>query len=69
MTQEAISIKFRIWLERLYAKGLNDNDACLLLKCGRASITRWKWREPPYHIGLAISALEAGLGPYKLKKK
>lgn len=69
MTQEAVSIRFRVWLEKLYARGLTDNDACELLQCGRASITRWKWREPPYHIGLAISALEAKLPPYKFGKK
>lgn len=63
------SVKFRLWLERLYTRGLTDDDACRLLHCGRASITRWKWREPPFYIGLAISALEAGLPPYKTAKR
>jgi hypothetical protein len=36
-----------------------------MLGCGVNSMTRWKWYDPPYYIGLAIAAIEAGLNPWK----
>ena len=56
---------FRQWLEKGRQNGVSERELAKMLGCGVNSMTRWKWYDPPYYIGLAIAAIEAGLHPWK----
>jgi DNA-binding XRE family transcriptional regulator len=51
------------WRER---QDLTQGDAALLIGCGRRSLQKWEAGENnvPHYIGLACSAVAAGLKPF-----
>lgn len=56
---------FRAYIDLCRTRGLADHQVATMLGCGVNSIVRWKQYDPPHYIGLAISALEKGLEPWK----
>ena len=55
---------FRAYINLCRSRGLSDYQVAAMLGCGVNSIVRWKHREPPRYIGLAITALENKLEPW-----
>jgi hypothetical protein len=56
---------FRTWVERRRDAGMTEKEIAKMLGCGVNSMTRWKWYDPPFYIGLAIAAIEADLKPWR----
>lgn len=61
------SVDFRAYIELCRDRGLADYQVAAMLGCGVNSIVRWKHRDPPHYIGLAIAALEKGVAPWRRK--
>jgi hypothetical protein len=58
---------FKAYIELCRQRGLSDYQVAAMLGCGVNSVVRWKRYDPPRYIGLAVSALEEGLEPWKRK--
>lgn len=58
---------FRAWRENCRLLGMSDQQIADLLGCGINSVARWRQYDPPYYIGLAVSAIEAKLSPWEAK--
>lgn len=57
---------FRAYIDLCRSRGLSDYQVAAMLGCGVNSIVRWKNRNPPRYIGLAIAALENKLDPWSM---
>lgn len=56
---------FKAYIDLCRSRGLADYQVAAMLGCAVNSIVRWKQLDPPYYIGLAISALENDLKSWK----
>ncbi len=55
---------FRAYVDLCRSRGLSDYQLAAMLGCGINSVVRWKHRNPPRYIGLAITTLEQNLKPW-----
>jgi hypothetical protein len=59
---------FRAWRDSCRQRfGMSDQQVADKLGCGINSVTRWKRYDPPYYIGLAVAAIEAGIKPWEAR--
>lgn len=56
---------FKAYVELCRSRGLADYQVAAMLGCAINSVVRWKRKDPPHYIGLAIAALENGVEPWK----
>ena len=56
---------FQAWVNLCRDEGMTEREVAELLGCGVNSVTRWKRRDSPIYIGLAVAAIEARLDPWR----
>jgi DNA-binding transcriptional regulator YiaG len=69
MPQRTDETDFAKYVALQRRRGLAPRDLARLLGCSPQSVENWCEHAPPPYVGLALSALEAGLNPWKAPKR